>query len=321
MENTQSYMDKDISPKFELNTLPRGCSNDDILNEIKRVNIIVGKKYLTTADFDKYGKIHSSTVRHRFGGWQICLEKAGIGERYSGIRITEKMRQQSKLLSDEQVLRELRRIATNLGQDYVTQENIDNSSEIISGSTVVYRFGSWSKGVERAGLNDSPGYNRKFSEDELFENILKVCTHYGRQPFYRELKKEPSTISPKTYESRYGSWRKALEAFIIKMNQENNEIKPVSNQAHTETGIILEGKTPSLPSEYRRDISLGLRYKGLKRDNFRCVRCGRSPATTLGLELEIDHKLPYSAGGKTLLENLETKCSECNIGKGNKFSE
>jgi hypothetical protein len=314
-------MNKDVSPKFELSTLPRGCSNDDIFNEIKRVDIIVGKKYLTIADFDKYSKIHSSTIRHRFGGWQSVLEKAGIGGKYCGIRITEKMRQQSKRLSDEQILCELRRIATNLGQDYITQENIDTSSEIISSSTVVYRFGSWSEGLKRAGLEDSPGYNRRFSEDELFENILKVWTHYGRQPFYREIKKEPSTISPKTYESRFGSWRKALEAFVLKMNQENNEIKLISKQEHTETGIILKTKLQTVSSEDRRDIPLGLRYKVLKRDNFRCVRCGRSPATTLGLELEIDHKLPYSDGGKTVLENLETKCSDCNIGKGNRFSE
>jgi 5-methylcytosine-specific restriction endonuclease McrA len=105
------------------------------------------------------------------------------------------------------------------------------------------------------------------------------------------------------------------------MNQGYNETKPISGQDNTETGIILEAKEITLSPENRRNISLGLRYKVLKRDNFRCVRCGRSPSTTVGLELEIDHKLPYSAGGRTVLENLETKCSDCNIGKGNRFSE
>lgn len=314
-------MNEDANPKFELSTLPKGCSDDEILNEIKRVDKTVRGKYLTTADFNKFSKIHSSTIRHRFGGWQCALEKAGISEKYCGIKVTEKMRQQSKRLSNEQVLQELRRIAKCLGQDYVTQENVNNNSEIISSSTIGYRFGSWSQGIKKAGLKDSPGYNRTFSEDELFENILTVWAYYGRQPLYRELQIEPSKISPKTYEYRFGSWRKALEAFVLKMNQGYQDTKPISGQDNAVTAISLETKAIISSSENRRNISLGLRYKVLKRDNFKCVRCGRSPSTTLGLELQVDHKLPYSVGGKTVLENLETKCSECNVGKGNRFSE
>jgi len=144
--------------KFELNTLPRNCSKETIITEIRRVDSIVGKDILTTHDFNKFSKLKAASISKKFGSWEKALTAAGFGQKYSGIKITEKMRQQSKLLSDEQVLNELIRIATKLGQDYVTQENINIHSGIISGSTVVYRFGSWPDGVKKAGLKDSPGY-------------------------------------------------------------------------------------------------------------------------------------------------------------------
>ncbi len=311
--------------KFELNTLPRDSSDAEIIAEIRRVASVVGKKFLTTTDFDLHSKIHSSTIRRRFGGWQQVLDKAGIGEKYSGVKISDKMRsQQAKNLTDDEILNELKRIAKELNRDYITQEDVNNNSEIMAASAVVYRFGTWLKGLEKAGLKKSTQYRIKFSEDELFENILNVWTHHGRQPFYSEMEKAPSTISPGTYEYRFGSWRKALEAFVEKMNQEDSnekviENKPIiqeKNEAKREKTINNNIKSGEI-----RSINLSLRYKVLSRDNFRCVRCGRSPATNPGVELHIDHKQPFSKQGKTTMENLETKCKECNLGKSNRHIE
>ena len=64
-----------------------------------------------------------------------------------------------------------------------------------------------------------------------------------------------------------------------------------------------------------RSISDKLRYAVLKRDNFKCCACGASPAKDPVVELHIDHILPWSKGGETKLENLQTLCSRCNIGK------
>ena len=64
-----------------------------------------------------------------------------------------------------------------------------------------------------------------------------------------------------------------------------------------------------------RVISDRLRYQVLKRDNFKCCACGASPAKDPSVQLHIDHIEPWSKGGKTSLENLQTLCSKCNIGK------
>ena len=55
------------------------------------------------------------------------------------------------------------------------------------------------------------------------------------------------------------------------------------------------------------------------RDGFACKSCGRSPSKELGTELHIDHIIPWSKGGETVETNLQTKCQQCNLGKGNAF--
>ncbi|OGY07146.1 MAG: hypothetical protein A3D24_04880 [Candidatus Blackburnbacteria bacterium RIFCSPHIGHO2_02_FULL_39_13] len=70
--------------------------------------------------------------------------------------------------------------------------------------------------------------------------------------------------------------------------------------------------------EKTRSISLNIRLKVLNRDKFRCVFCGKSPATDIGTQLHIDHIVPFSKGGGNNLENLQTLCFECNLGKSNR---
>lgn len=60
-----------------------------------------------------------------------------------------------------------------------------------------------------------------------------------------------------------------------------------------------------------------LRWHVLQRDHFTCCACGASPAFTPSIELHVDHIVPWSKGGETVLENLQTLCSVCNLGKSN----
>ena len=47
----------------------------------------------------------------------------------------------------------------------------------------------------------------------------------------------------------------------------------------------------------------------------KCKKCGRSPATDPSIILHVDHIKAWANGGETVLENLQTLCSMCNIGK------
>lgn len=63
----------------------------------------------------------------------------------------------------------------------------------------------------------------------------------------------------------------------------------------------------------RSEMTLKLRYRILKRDNFQCVICGRRPPE---VELCVDHIIPVAKGGKSEEKNLRTLCKDCNLGKG-----
>lgn len=83
----------------------------------------------------------------------------------------------------------------------------------------------------------------------------------------------------------------------------------ITNKRQRNSTINIKGNT--------RAISDKLRYQVLKRDNFKCCACGASPAKDPSVELHIDHIIPWSKGGESTLENLQTLCSKCNIGKSN----
>jgi 5-methylcytosine-specific restriction endonuclease McrA len=54
------------------------------------------------------------------------------------------------------------------------------------------------------------------------------------------------------------------------------------------------------------------------RDGFTCQYCGRRPGTR---ELNLDHVVPRSRGGRSTWENLVTSCRDCNLRKGRATAE
>ena len=60
------------------------------------------------------------------------------------------------------------------------------------------------------------------------------------------------------------------------------------------------------------DVRPSTRWRILKRDNFRCVLCG-SDATDR--KLHIDHIIPVSKGGLSVIKNMRVLCEQCNIGR------
>lgn len=66
----------------------------------------------------------------------------------------------------------------------------------------------------------------------------------------------------------------------------------------------------------RKIMNDDIRYNVLKRDNYSCQICGATAKD--GAKLHVDHIIPVSKGGKTVMSNLQTLCEQCNVGKSNK---
>jgi hypothetical protein len=203
-------------------------------------------------------------------------------------------------VSDTELLTDLKRVAQLLCASTVSMPKYREYGQYDE-SNLARRFGSWNNALLKAGLTISNEVN--ISDERLFENILVLWQHYGRQPRRRELSKPPSSISQSPYKRRFNSWTATLNAFVEYANAGGNELD-------TAVSVEKESKTP-------RDPSLRLRWHVLQRDRFTCCACGKSPAITPGVELHVDHVIPWSKGGRTVLENLQTLCSTCNLGKTN----
>lgn len=304
--------------KFELKPDNRNSSDQDLIDDLISVAKNLNKDSITRNEYNKYGRYSEGTLRKRFGGWLLSLDKAGL---YSTKTYSDQHRAKD-YYTDEQLIDELVRI-TSLPDVKILTETIFEKYKKISAKKSVFelRFGSWVKALKIAGVNVASSQSR-YSDENLFENLLNVWTYYGRQPYITEMNISPSKINGSTYSNRFGNWRKALESFVKRMNRSESEDKQISKENEiVKNSIKEEIRKQSIKPEDRRSIGLGLRYKVLSRDNFKCVRCGRSPATSHGVELHVDHKLPFSMRGKTTFENLETKCKECNLGKSNRHSE
>jgi hypothetical protein len=205
-------------------------------------------------------------------------------------------------VSSEELLADLRDAAKALNLDTAPQKKYAAVGKY-DYSTIIKRFGSWNKALEMAGLSISNEIN--ISDERLFENLFILWQHHGRQPRRSELATLPSTISQTPYNRRFGSWAASLEAFVDYAN--GNNLESIDTPA---------SKDPNRRST-GRDPSLRLRWRVLHRDRFTCVACGASPALTPGTELHVDHIVPWSKGGDTILENLQSLCSSCNLGKSN----
>lgn len=205
-------------------------------------------------------------------------------------------------ISDEELLKDIIQVSKSLKTNIITQKMYQEKG-LYDISTITRRFGSWNKALKQINLKSGNTVN--YTDEELFENILNIWQSKGRQPVRKDLSSTPSTISQSPYNRRFKSWTTAIKDFIKYANDKNIDIP--NHDDNRENKTKKENRYPNLR----------LRFQVLKRDNFSCCKCGASPAKDPAVTLHIDHIIPWSKGGRTILENLQTLCSECNLGKSN----
>ena len=208
-------------------------------------------------------------------------------------------------ITDEELLTELKRVASELNKTAVSREENDERGKYGT-TTYIRRFGSWFNALEKAGL-EKTRMPMNLPEEDLFQNLEEIWIKLGRQPRYAEVQKPLSKYHVGTYENRFGTWRKALEKFVAYIN---NEERTSSEEAIRNVEV-----EPSTLHKTKRGINWRLRFIVMRRDNFKCKNCGRSPATDPTIILHVDHIKAWANGWETVLENLQTLCSKCNIGK------
>jgi hypothetical protein len=310
-------------------------SDDAIIEDLRRVSERSPTDQFTVAFYSTCGRYSASCIKRRFGGWREALDAAGIGSRFVGPQITEKMRSQpGRAIGDDKILARIREVSARLGKTSLSAADVEANSEVTQ-YLMHSRFGSVSAALRKAGV-EQVSHGRRYTEDEVFENLLKVWSHYGRPPTVAEMDRPPSSVGKNTYLHRYGGWRKALKGFVARANAEANidagivpngepNDPPALGRAADATATkgpgptaraddmrarrVWRRQTDNIPPQDRRDPSIGLRFKVLQRDRFKCALCGDHPAVNAECVLHVDHIIPWSKGGKTQEDNLRTLCA------------
>lgn len=70
--------------------------------------------------------------------------------------------------------------------------------------------------------------------------------------------------------------------------------------------VVRTGERPEIPWDVRRAV--------YRRDGWRCKFCGN---TWTDMQLDLDHIVPWSAGGPDAGYNLRTLCNPCNMSRSN----
>ncbi len=179
----------------------------ELLEEVRRVAGLVEKPVLTRADFIMHSTVDPSTISIRFGSWREALEKAGLGDMYSGGSHATLGR---FTYTDAELLEEVRRVAQLVDKSVLTQAVFKQYSKI-DPSNINRRLGSWSVALQRAGLYHmfskiSDGY----SEAELLEEVCRVAGLVEKPVLTRADFIIHSGITT-TVIARFGGWRAVLE--------------------------------------------------------------------------------------------------------------
>jgi hypothetical protein len=144
--------------QFELNEYHRNISNEELINDVKRIANYAGKTTLTATEYSKLGKFHSDTLTKRFGSWKKVLELSNLETK--GHNFTY-------FFNDEDVIKDIHRVIKIYNKETLTAREYDKYGKYHS-STLIKRYnGSWNNILSLSGMKVSQ--NRNFSDEDLIE--------------------------------------------------------------------------------------------------------------------------------------------------------
>ncbi len=129
---------------------PEAITDEQLLDEVRRVAQLVTKPTLTVHEFSKHSAISTKALRRRFGDWRDVLERAGLEHRYSGRGISARLRVR-RIYTDKELLAELQSVARLVKKSVLKIKDFQQHSTIPA-HTISRHFGSWQGALTRAGL-------------------------------------------------------------------------------------------------------------------------------------------------------------------------
>jgi hypothetical protein len=142
---------------------------------------------------------------------------------------------------------------------------------------------------------------------KTFSQIELVKEYFGNNP-NRDIK-HPEVVDwlAKEWLARTGEVFRDPDRAIRKLAQEGFLQKISKGVYRYNPDFIIHRELEDFTQAQKEEI--------MKRDNYRCVVCGKGRAD--GVELQVDHIRPKDFDGKAIIENGQTLCAQHNFKKKN----
>jgi hypothetical protein len=177
------------------------------------------------------------------------------------------------------------------------------SGRLASSETIRVHFGSWGKALQAAGLR--AGRSNKLDLKDMVTAFRDCWREHGSVPSLRHLedylRRHNYPFHTKSYGKVFGGLGRLAKLIVQVQEGQLSESE------------LYRPREATRPAD--RKVSLQTRLAVLKRDGYRCVKCGASPTHNRSICLEVDHIIPVARGGAPTMDNLQTLCWACNQGK------
>lgn len=224
-----------------------------------------------------------------------------INERYNFKEILKRKR---SIIEREYSRKSLDRVTASSIIKYHIENNIDSfRTDVENAIYNIDLLEDYNKEVKKLAdyesNNESKYSQKKFKkiENRVFNSLI-----HKKEDFFINLKLEVY------YRSNGGNVNDSRHGKIS-----FNELVNVYNEWQK------GNKYEETKKQERKIMNDDIRYNVFKRDNYTCQLCGLTAKD--GVKLHVDHIIPVSKGGKTVMSNLQTLCDRCNNGKSNKTEE
>ncbi len=194
-------------PQFQPNRLAaRG--DQDLIDEIKRVaETNFGNQRPKRREFDQHSRVHSTTLRKRFGSWESAMLRAGFSPR--------------KAIGTDEMKADLVRMKDRCKGQYFTQNFYEMNGGRYRPKLLKRSFGypNWQALLQ--GVLSLRKTSRIIvirarpaarTNKQLFDELRRVWDLLGRRPSTTEFQ-AMGRIGRRAYEKQFGSWVKSIEEF------------------------------------------------------------------------------------------------------------
>jgi len=200
-----------------------GYAADDLIAEIRRVvSDECNGTVPSEKDFSKVARVHLSTIKSKFGNYAEAVQKAGFT--YTGPRKKPRSNFTPALVKNN-----LLEVLHKAGGFNFTRTFYREHGGTYDYKAILTLLGvkKWEDALAAIGVKKKPrvlhiktkasrrNVHAALTENDLFKEIGRIWQKLERRPTYDEFRRE-SQYGISIYESRHGSWRKAIEAFCKK---------------------------------------------------------------------------------------------------------